>query len=319
MAEIDPADIKDFPSSYQSSRGLNDVLIGEDTALPLINTSSTGDITTLRDMLEQSPEIALESPHRIYHEDRPAKDKNDLRGVLAMKRSNLHQAILRAAENGHATAVSTLLDFASRHGVKPSSVIDRITIKRTIETGHAAVFEVLVSADPTVATHDDFQGRLPLDLAIASGEIEVARLILQHGGGRELPKPRHKPTYPNSRLCKAVRSTKGAMTELLIQHGYAVQGLGALHMAADRGALDTIRLLVEGHGADVNERLPAESLPRVDNALFASWTPMHFAARWRQEEAMKLLESYGAKTDALDVNGRTPWQLLQERKEASKE
>jgi ankyrin repeat protein len=108
------------------------------------------------------------------------------------------------------------------------------------------------------------------------------------------------------------------MTELLIQHGYAVKGSGALQMAAERGALDTIRLLVEEHGADVNERLPAEALPRVDNALFASWTPMHFAARWGREEAMKLLESYGARTDVLDVNGRTPSRLLEERKEASK-
>jgi hypothetical protein len=318
MAEANPADLKDLPSSYQSSRDLNDVLIGEDTALPLFNTSSMGDIITLRGMLEQSPEIALESPHRIYHEYRPAKDKNDVRGVLAMKRSNLYQAILRAAENGHVTAVSTLLDFASRNGVKPSSVIDRVTIKRTIETGHAVVFEVLAMADPTVATHNDFQGRLPLDLAIASHEIEVARVILQHGGGRELPKPGYGSTYPNSRLCKAARSTEKFMTELLIQHGYTVKGSGALQMAADRGALDTIRLLVDEHGADVNERLPAETLPRVNNALFASWTPMHFAANWRQEGAMKLLESYRAKTDALDVNGRTPSRLLEERKEAIK-
>jgi hypothetical protein len=84
-------------------------------------------------MLEQFPEVVLESPHRIYQEDRPANDKNNVRGVLAMKKSNLGQAILRAAENGHATAVSTVLDFALQNGVKPSSVINRETIKKTIE------------------------------------------------------------------------------------------------------------------------------------------------------------------------------------------
>lgn len=89
-------------------------------------------------------------------------------------------------------------------------------------------------------------------------------------------------------------------------------------MAADCNALDTIRFLVEEHGADVNERLSAETLPRVDNALFASWTPMHFAARWGKEEAMKLLESYGAETEVLDANGRTPLRLLEEREEAIK-
>jgi hypothetical protein len=307
-------------SRYQSSRGLGDVLAGEDTGLPLINTSSKGDITALRVMLEQSPEIALESHLRIYHvyhEDRPAKDENDVRGVLAMKRSNLYMAVLRAAENGHATAVSTLLDFGLRNGVKPSSVIDRVTIKKTIENGHDTVFEVLAMADPTVVTHNDFQGKLPLDLAIAAGKVEVARVILQHGGGHKFPHPRTPKSWESSRLSKAARSSEKAMTELLIQHGYTVRGTGALQMAAERGALNTIRLLVE-HGADVNERLAGEALPVFDNALLASWTPLHHAARWGREEAMKLLESYGAKTDVLDVNGRTPSRLLEEWKEASK-
>jgi ankyrin repeat protein len=318
MAEVNPADLRAYPFDYQSSRGLNDVLIGEDTAVSLLNTSSTGDVTTLRVMLEQSPEIALESPHRIYQEDRPANDKNDVRGVLAMKRSNLDRAILRAAENGHATAVSTLLDFASRNGVKASSVIDRETIKKTVANGHAAVFEVLAKAEPTVATFDILHGQRPLDLAIASHKIEVARVILQQGGGREFPNPRHTPSYPSSRLCRAAGYTEKTMAELLIQHGYAVNGSGALQMAAGRGALDTMRFLVEEHGADVNERLRAETLPRFDNALLASWTPMHFAARWGREEAVKLLESYGAETDVLDVNGKTPSRLLEERKEAGK-
>lgn len=88
-------------------------------------------------------------------------------------------------------------------------------------------------------------------------------------------------------------------------------------MAAESGSIDMIRLLVENHGADVNERLSTQSVPRVDSALFTNWTPMHFAARWGREEAMKLLESYGAKTDVLDVNGKTPSQLIKERKDAS--
>lgn len=318
MAEVNPADLRDLPSNYQSSRQLNDVLVGEDTAVLLISSSSSGDIATLQGILAQSPEIALQSPHRIYHEDRPANDKNDVRGVLAMKRLNLDQAILRAAENGHATTVSTLLDFATRNGIKPLSVIDRETIKKTIENGHAAVFEVLAVADPTVALFDDFQGKRPLDLAIASRKIEVARVILEHGGGRQFPNLRHTSSYPKSRLSQAARLSEKTMTELLIQHGYTVQGSGALQMAADCGSVDTIRFLVEEHGADVNEILPAETLPRFDNALLASWTPMHFAARWGREEAMRLLESYGAKTDVLDLNGKTPSRLLEERRAAVK-
>jgi hypothetical protein len=317
MTEVTSADLRALPSKYQSSRGLGDVLLGEDTACSLLDASSTGDIAALRKIIEERPEIALESPHRIYDEDRPSNDKSDMRGVLAMKRSNVYQATLGAAENGHAIAVSTLLDFASRNDVKLSSAIDRVTIKKTVENGHADVFEVLAKASPNVAIFDIIQGQRPLDFAIASNDVELAKVILQHGGGREFPSPRPTSSYRGSRLCRSVRSSESTMTTLLLQHGYAVQKSGALQMAAERGAVETIRLLVDGYGADVNEQLPAESLPRADNALFASFTPIHFAARLGREEAMKLLESYGAKSDTLDVKGRTPWQLLEERKEAT--
>ncbi|KAF1920973.1 ankyrin repeat-containing domain protein [Ampelomyces quisqualis] len=318
MTEVTAADLQALPSKYQSSRDLGDVLVGEDTAISLIRASSTGDISMLRGILEESPELALDSPHRIYDEDRPANNKNDVRGVLAMKKSNVYQATLRAAENGHATAVSTLLDFASQNGVKLSSAIDRVTIKKTVENGHADVFEVLAKASPNVAIFDIIQGQRPLDFAIASNDVELAKVILQHGGGREIPMPRPTSSYRGSRLCRSVKSSGTAMIELLLQGGYAVKMSGALQMAAERGAVDTIRLLVEEYGADVNEQLPAETLPRADNSLFASFTPMHFAARLGREEAMMLLERYGAKSDILDVKGRTPSQLLKERKEETK-
>ena len=318
MADPDPSDLKAVPWKYQSSRNLNDVLIGEDTGYPLINASSTGNITALSDMLEQHPEIALASPHRIYSEDRPASDKDDVRGVLAMKLSNLDTAISQAAENGHAAAVTALLDFASRNDIKASSMIDRRTIQKTIRNGHVAVMEVLAAAAPRVALHDDIHGQRPLDIAIKAGRVEIARIILQGCRCRERSIPGYGSSYGVSRLCQAARKRETTMIELLIQHGYIVKGSGALQMAAECGTLDTIRLLVEKHGPDVNEQLPAETVQRVNNALYASWTPLHFAARWGREEAMELLKSYGAREDILDCNGKTASQLLDERKETSK-
>lgn len=314
MTEVKPGDLRDYPFDYNSSRAVGDVLIGDDTAVEFIKASSTGDVATLQTILEESPEVALESPHRIYQEERPAADVNDLRIVQAMQIPNLARAISQATENGHVEAVSTILSFASQHEVKASSVIDREAIKKTIDRGDVAIFEVLVKAEPSVATFDIIQGRRPLDFAIASNNVELAKVILKHGGGREFPKAGHKSSYRNGRLCQAANSKDKVMTELMIQHGYTVKESGALQMAAGRGALDTIRMLVEEHGADANEKLPAETLPRVDNTLFASWTPMHFAARSSQEEAMKLLEGYGARTDVVDANGKTPAQLLEEQK-----
>lgn len=318
MVEVNPNDLKDHPSGYRSDRAVGDVLIGEDTAAKLIHASSVGDVATLRKELEQSPEIALESPHRIY-EERSAVGESDDRMVQATPMLNLAYATSQAAENGHVESVSTLLVFASQHEVKPSAVIQRDAIKMSINNGHVAVFEVLAKAEPSITTFDIIQGRRPLDFAIASNNAELAKVILEHGGGREFPRGGRKSSYQNGRLCQAAKFRGKAMTELMIKHGYTVKESGALQMAAARGNLDTVRMLVEEHEADVNEQLPSATLPRVDNALYASWTPMHFAAKSRSEEAMKLLEGYGAKTDVVDVNGKTPAQLLEEEKEKRKE
>lgn len=100
------------------------------------------------------------------------------------------------------------------------------------------------------------------------------------------------------------------MTELLLKHGVSVARSGALHLAAELGALDTMRLLIQ-HGADVSEQLPEDILPVHNGSLYASWTPMHFAASKSQSDAMKLLKSNGACSNVEDKNGRTPAQLLE--------
>ena len=316
MEELTVADLKPLPSVYNSSRSLFDVLIGEDTALPLIEASSSGNVTTLRSMLSQPQwiKIAFEEPHCIYSVDRPSYDTSDIRGVHAMPISNLERAIFKAAENGHAAAVSTLLDFASHQGVKPSSVIHRWVVDKTIKNGHAAVFEALASADPAVVTFPLGHGTLPLDLAVAHRQTEVVAVLLQLGAD---PGPsashRRAGSYGSSLLSRAAKPGGTRITELLLRHGVSPARSGALHLAAELGVLDTIHLLMQ-HGADVNELLPEEILPRYRRSLFASWTPMHFAASRGQADAMKLLESNGARSDLKDENGKTPAELLKEHK-----
>jgi Ankyrin repeats (many copies) len=308
------ADLKPGPGIYQSSREVFDVLIGEDAALPLIEALSSGDNTTLRSMLSQPQwiKIALEEPHCIYSQDRPIDDENPVRTVMAMPLSNLVRAIIIAARDGHAAAVSTLLSFASQHGLKPMSVIMRWAVDRAINNGHAAVFEAMISADPKVVTFPLGHGNLPLVQAVKRRKTEVVAVLLQHGAN-PIRTDKKVVSYGLSLLSLAARAEGPRMTELLLQHGVSVPCSGALHTAANRGALDTMRLLMQ-HGADVNELLPADSLPQFQKSLYASWTPMHFAASGGQGDAMELLESNGARKDVKDVDGKTPEQLLEEYK-----
>ena len=154
MADLTMADLEPLPSTCQSSRAVFDVLIGEDTALPLIEAFSSDDNVTLRSVLSQPQwtKIALEKPHCIYYQERPGDDKSDVRRVSAKPTLTLERLIIIAARDGHAAAVSKLLNFASQQGLKPSSVITRWAVDRAINNGHAAVIEAMASADPTVVT-----------------------------------------------------------------------------------------------------------------------------------------------------------------------
>ena len=188
----------------------------------------------------------------------------------------------------------------------------RWAVQKPINDGHAAVFEALASADPTVVHFPLGHGRLPLDEAVKRRQTEVVAVLLQHGADPKL----HKAagwSYSLSLLSLAARAEGTRMTELLLDHGVSVACSGALHLAAELGALDTMRLLIQ-HGADVNERLPEDTLPPTYlQSLRSSWTPLHFAASKGQVHAMKLLESNGAQSDAKDENGMTPAQLLEAR------
>ncbi|KAF7864568.1 hypothetical protein EAF04_006700 [Stromatinia cepivora] len=313
MAELTMADLKPWPGIYQSSREVFDVLIGEDAALPLIEALSLGDNTTLRSMLLQPQwiKIVLQEPHCIYFQQRPIDDKNHVRTVMAMPMSNLERAIIIAARDGHAAAVSTLLSFASQQGIKPMSVITRWAVDRAINNGHAAVFEAMASVDPKVATFPLGHSNQPLVQAVKRRKTEVVTVLLQHGAN---PIRTDKVvSYASSLLSFAAKAEGTRMTELLLKHGVSVACSGALHTAAELGALDTMRLLMQ-HGADVNELLPADTLTPHHNSLYPTWTPMHFAASVGQVDAMKLLESNGARSDAKDGNGKTPAQLLEEYK-----
>ena len=314
MAEL--ANLKPDPAMYESSREVFDVLIGEDVALPLIKALSSDDETTLRSMLSQPQwiKIAVEEPHCIYYQSGPVDDDYHMRTVMAMPMSTLERAIIIAARDGHAAAISTLLSFASQQGMKPMSVITWWVVDRAIKNGHAAVFEAIASVDPKIVDFPLGHGRVPLNQAARLRKTEVVAVLLKYGAKKR--RTDRTFSYGSSLLSLAARAEGPRMTELLLKHGYSVACSGALHEAANHGALDTIRLLMQ-HGADVNEVLPADTLVPYKKSLYSSWTPMHFAASSGQVDAMKLLESKGAYSDVKDVNGRTPAQLLEEQRTKS--
>ena len=304
MAYLNP-----LPSSYPSSRLVGDVLEGTDAALALIEPSSSGDLATLQSLLSHSDGIkmALQSPHRIYSEDRPISGDDDIRPVTARPILNIVFAFEKAANNGQVAVVSTLLTFASQHGIDPSTLITRLLVTRIIKEGDIEVFKACVAADHQVINYNLFHGDYPLERAVRSGQADLVAFILQHGADLQLSSQRSYG-YSGSLLSFAARADNVRITELLLKHGVTPARSGGLHSAAERGAVNVMRVLIR-QGADVNEQLPEAFITPAHDPILASWTPMHFAASKDQVQAMELLESHGARSDIEDRDGRIPKQL----------
>ncbi|OQO06921.1 hypothetical protein B0A48_07487 [Cryoendolithus antarcticus] len=306
MAEATLADFKTRPRR-------------DDLALPLTKASSTGDIAALGTLLEDPAwiKIATEEQHTIY--DYFDKDASTGQArVLAMPYTNLQRVVLKTAIDGHAKAMSMLLEFATKKcGLESTDALTYWTVSQTVRAGQAAVLDVLIRADPTILTQEMKYSGLPLDEAFNRRKWEVVTVLLEHGiDARTLRKRPDYFSYRKHPLSLAPQAGGTRMAELLLAQKFPVKGSGALHSAAELGRLDIMLLLLEHH-ADVNELLCEQGLIMAeDKPLFASWTPLHFAVSGGQLDAMELLQRHGAHLNVRDKNGKTAAQLLNERKQA---
>jgi ankyrin repeat protein len=303
MAELSAADIKAWPSSYETSREIGDVLIGEDTARELIEASSSGNNTAVQSLLSQPQwiEKMFEKQHRIYDESYGSPGWKSAR-----PQSNLEYASEIAAVNGHAVVVSTLLAFAKDHGVKVSDIFHKIILNRVIKNRQAASVKAIASADPDITKMAvSHGGVLPLYEAVRTGQTDMVAALLECGADPLRPfDERSMPGNMLSLMYRAVVAGRQPIMEMLLEHGTPIAGTFALHRAASAtyNRLEMMHLLIQ-HGADVNEN------------LYGS-TPMHSAASEGYVDAMELLEQNGARSDLENSDGKTAAQLLEEHRAA---
>lgn len=139
------------------------------------------------------------------------------------------------------------------------------------------------------ATELDMQ---PLNLAIIKDNLDIAKKLLSAGAkvdGGDTPA-----------LFTACALEKTNMVKLLLEHHASLtaedkkQKIAAIHITADKGFLEIIRLLL-GAGADPNLRSSEGKM-----------TPLHYAASCGRTEVVATLIRAGADVNAQNISDNTP-------------
>jgi len=225
------------------------------------------------------------------------------------------------AEAGGAPEVVELLAAAGAK-LAPRSEELATPLAEAARRGHVEIVRTLLEAG--VAPDDGEGTQIPLHVAAGHGRAGVVEVLLDYGAD-----PALQNVLGSTALHDAVLGNHLEIVERLLAAGapadIAYPGNETiLHIAAayskDAGIIDAL----VAAGANPNARLKAESVIYDPEKAFGDTdfavrpppgsTPLHYAARLsRAPGVIDALLDNGARTDLLDNNGKTAWDLIAPR------
>ncbi|MCE5316168.1 MAG: ankyrin repeat domain-containing protein [Parachlamydia sp.] len=248
-----------------------------------------------------------------------------------------------ATEMGHTVAIQSLLwmgaavNLANKDGWTP--------LHTAAYADHEAAIALIGTADINKADRD---GNTPLHIAAKSGAISTMKCLSSYGADIALTNKSGETAWQLAfrgadvpTMKKLLRS--GIFSSLYVKGDDAagikaflqatgdinstdLMGSTPLHMAARRGNLDAIRILIEA-GADVHkpnqygqtalfyagESQTSEVLIQngsdVNTVDRDNGTPLHIAARRGYYDAFDALVTHGADINQVDNDGKTPFDI----------
>jgi uncharacterized protein len=185
-----------------------------------LDAATAGDVSTVRAMLHDDPELAR------------AKDEN---GV---------SVIMKATYYGKKDVVAALLES----GVE-------LDIFEAAATGRTARLRDLIADDPSLANIYSPDGFTPLGFAVFFSQPEIVKALLDAGADVNLPS---RETMKVTPLASAAAAKQTEIARTLIANGANVNARAAsghipLHEASANGNVELVKLLID-NGADVNAK-----------------------------------------------------------------
>ncbi|KAK2762594.1 hypothetical protein FQN54_000767 [Arachnomyces sp. PD_36] len=209
--------------------------------------------------------------------------------------------------------------------------------------GYQGTVQLLLSYGADVSAQSRW-GVTPLHIAASYGRTRVAQKLLDHGADQYIMAHTAGREEPyEAPLCAAVGEGKASMVRVLLHSGFLQDtvaldmiGFPLLHLAATGGffgliyanqkirssvaddaqtegyltknkinvaAYDEVLEMLIQPGMDVSRQFPAENL--TDPSYAGSVTPLHYAAFWGREKAVKLLLDAGADKSLETESGKT--------------
>lgn len=208
-----------------------------DNDTPLLIATKRGDRATVESILSQSV-VDLGLPNWDANGDGPlniAARRGDEQIIDLLLQTRYHSQVSLRGSDG-LTPLESAIVGNFRGIIKKLLVYNRDTLYHAVMTSQCEVLHVILEADSTLLNYDWFLIQKPLACAAEAGKTEVVSLLLDKGAGI------------NSR-------------------DFDPRAASPLWMAAARGHLDTVKVLVE-RGADLE--LTANEGPFKTTALWAA-------------------------------------------------
>ncbi|KAH9962793.1 hypothetical protein BGW80DRAFT_1448371 [Lactifluus volemus] len=173
------------------------------------------------------------------------------------------------------------------------------TKKRTLLVLRRSLWTLWLGGAPHCWHHQDVNVRggyyvAPLGAALAGKHLHVAKLLYQHGANVDVPGKDERTLLRSLSL-----DSEPEIVRWLLECGAETnardtrEGLIPLHVAALRGNLETVQILVQ-HNADINAK------------DFSGKTPLHYASERGHLDVVRLLLGSGADVNARMDDGSTP-------------
>lgn len=205
------------------------------------------------------------------------------------------QSLLEAAGKGDVERVKSVLDvhpgIINEREELPGTFGKRTALHYGID--HAAVVRLLLErgADPNV--RDDGDDAMPLHFAAEHQDLEVIKLLVEHGADTVGDGTMHELDVLGWATAWDYVQAKPEVVQYLLEHGARY----SIHSAVALGAIDELRAIVARDPDVLNRPMDAANQRR---------RPLHLAITKRQRESLVALLELGADTEARDRSGLTP-------------